>query len=57
MIQSKSFIVGAKVLGTIVAIHVAQVLTSDNAPKILELVLQIIVAAGGLIAILKKKRE
>ena len=57
MLKSKSIIIGAKTIGTIGAVHLSTALTPADAPALLESILQIIVAIGGIIAMFRKSKK
>lgn len=55
--QSESLTIGVKTVGTMTAIHLTPYINPADVPAILEIGLQIIVAIGGLISLLRKKKK
>jgi hypothetical protein len=53
--NSESLVIGAKTVGTIGAVHLTTLVTPEHLPMIIEAVLQVVVAIGGLISLFRKR--
>ena len=57
MINQETFSIGIKTAGTICAVHLTPFIAPEQLPALIEGVIQLIVAIGGLIAMFKRKKK